>query len=271
MKYKLFISDYDGTLGCAPQNDIHPETLRAINKFIEKGGIFAVCSGRETSSITKILKKQNLKGLLVSFQGARITDIESGKSLLDGGLSLENALEALDAVGEYDLTPIAYGDNEEIYVQAETPYVLYYKKAVQLISVVTDVKEYVKARRKGIFKICWTGDDKLVNTVCDRLNARYKGVGMKFNSGAKGLLEVINPDCSKGAAVRFLADYYGVSLDQVITVGDSTNDIDLVSGEWHGVAVGDGRDELKAVAKEITVPFAEKPVKVLLEKYCLND
>ena len=36
MKYDLFISDYDGTLGIAPKNDIDPETLSAINKYIEK-------------------------------------------------------------------------------------------------------------------------------------------------------------------------------------------------------------------------------------------
>ena len=42
MKFDLFISDYDGTLGVAPKNDIDPETLVAINKYIEKGGVFAV-------------------------------------------------------------------------------------------------------------------------------------------------------------------------------------------------------------------------------------
>ena len=96
----------------------------------------------------------------------------------------------------------------------------------------------------------------------------YKGQFL-FNSGADFLLEVINPKFSKGNSVRFLANYYGVPLDQVIAVGDSTNDIELLSGEWRGVAVGDAKDELKAVADEITVPFEEQPVKVLLEKYCL--
>ena len=270
MKYKLFISDYDGTLGQAPQNDIHPQTLDAINKFIDKGGVFAVCSGRETSSITRILRQQKLKGLVVSFQGARITDIESGQSIFDGGLSLEKALEVLDALNGSGLTPVAYG-NSEIYVDSENEYTQRYKNAVQLKVVVTDVRAYLKERKNGIFKICWLGDDQVINAVCNRLNAQYEGVGVKFNSGAKGLLEAINPDCGKGEAVKFLAKYYGVKLSEIITVGDSTNDIDLVRGEWFGVAVGDGREELKAVAKEVTVPFKDKPVKVLLEKYCLND
>ena len=40
MKYKLFISDYDGTLGESSRNDIDAETLSAINKYVEKGGVF---------------------------------------------------------------------------------------------------------------------------------------------------------------------------------------------------------------------------------------
>ena len=268
MKYKLFISDYDGTLGVAPVNDIHPETLKAINKFVEKGGIFAVCSGRETSSITRILRAHKLKGIVVSFQGAKITDIESGKILFNGGLCTEKALEVIEAVDGRGLTTLVYSD-DEIFYQEKNAYIEHYERAIMLKGKVADVREELKKHNNGVCKIVWLGDDKIVNQTAKELNAVYKGVGVKFNSGAKNLLEAINPDCGKGVAVKFLADYYGVTLDQVIAVGDSTNDIDLLNGPWHGVCVGDGRDELKAVADEITVPYEQKPVKVLLEKYCL--
>ena len=101
MKYKLFISDYDGTLGEAPANDIDSETVAAINKFIDKGGIFAVCSGRETSSITRILRAHGLKGLVVSFQGARITDLKSGEKLFEGGLDSDTAIKILKEFKKY--------------------------------------------------------------------------------------------------------------------------------------------------------------------------
>ena len=270
MKYKLFISDYDGTLGVAPKNDIDEDTLSAIRKFTERGGKFVVCSGRETSSIMRILKKHALTGTVVSFQGARITDIESGARIVDGGLDLKTALEVIEAVGGSGLVPIAYGDSE-IFVPEMNERVEFYKNAVGLNCYVVDVIKYLNQRKNGIFKLCWVGDDKVVNDTANMLNERYKGVGVKFNSGAKGLLEAINPAYGKGEAVKFLSKYYSVPFDKILTVGDSTNDIDLVKGEWFGVAVGDGREELKAVAKEITVPFIERPVKHLLEKYCLND
>jgi len=268
MRYKLFISDYDGTLGEAPANDIDLETVAAINKFIDKGGIFAVCSGRETSSITRILRAHGLKGLVVSFQGARISDIESGKYIFEGGLDAKTAVKVLSDVSRDGLTPLAYS-SESFFYDSFNPYIDSYEKAIRLKGTEENVKERIEKQNLKTSKICWLGDNELVNAVAKEMNEKYKGKGVKFNSGAKFLLEAINENCGKGTAVRFLADYYGVALDQIITVGDSTNDIDLVSGPWHGVAVGDGREELKAVAKEITVPFKDKPVKTLLEKYCL--
>ena len=268
MKYKLFISDYDGTLGVAPQNNIDKETLAAINAFIDKGGIFAVCSGRETSSITRICKENGLKGLIVSFQGARISDIESGEYIFEGGLDADTAITLLKDVEKYNLIPLAYA-GESFFYNERNDYVKYYENAIRLRGVETDVIKKIESEKIKTSKICWLGDDALVNKVASEMNEKYLNSGVKFNSGAKNLLEAINVSCSKGFAVRFLANYYGVDLDQVIAVGDSTNDIDLLVGEWHGVAVGDGREELKAVADEITVPFKDKPVKTLLEKYCL--
>lgn len=270
MKYKMFVSDYDGTLGKAPENNVDSETLDAINKFIAKGGIFVVCTGRETSSITRICKESGLKGLIASFQGARISDIESGEYLFDGGLDYQTALKILDELECEELIPVAYSGDVFFY-NKRNKFIDIYQNAIRLEGIETDVKQKIKTDKMNTSKICWLGEDELVNKVADRMNKKYGGKTIKFNSGAKFLLEAINPEHGKDSAVRFLAKHYGIPLNEIIAVGDSTNDIDLIQGEWYGVAVGDGREELKAVADEVTVPFKDKPVKVLLEKYCLND
>ena len=73
----------------------------------------------------------------------------------------------------------------------------------------------------------------------------------------------------EGNFLIHLAAIYGISLDKVMAVGDSTNDMALIDGEWHGVAVGNAVEELKKVAKEVTVPYEQMPIKHLIEKYCL--
>ncbi len=270
MKYQLFISDYDGTLGLAPDNDIDAGTLNLINRFTEKGGKFVVCSGRETSSINKILNKCGLKGLVVSFQGARISDIESGQTIFEGGLSSELAIKAVEDIRKIGLDPIAYS-KDGFFVEKRSLYVDGYEKATGLKGVETDIVLELKSQKRNVCKVCGIGDEEKVNLALKKLNGVYNGKEVVFNSGAPYLLEAINPNCDKGNAVRLLAKRFNIPLDKVIAVGDSTNDIGLISGPWHGVAVGDGREELKAVADEITVPFKDNPVKYLLEKYCLSD
>lgn len=267
MKYKLIISDYDGTLGAAPINDIDPETLDAINRFTAKGGVFAVCSGREYRSIRKICVNHGLKGLVVSFQGARIHDIQTKERLFSGGLSAEMALQAVNDVKPYGLTAMIYTEDCFYYEQANQV-TAFYERAVDMKGEVVDIEKKIK-ELGSVCKMGWLGEEEKVVQAVAELNQKYKGINLKYNSGAKMLLEAVNPQTTKGRAVRFLADYYNIPLDQVLTVGDSTNDIDLVGGEWYGVAVGDAKEELKAVAKEIAPEFKDKPIKYLIEKYCL--
>ena len=267
MKYDLLISDYDGTLSVG--NKIPKETLDAVNEFVKKGGIFTVCSGREFRSIRKICLEHGIQGLVVSFQGARIHEIESGKRIFDGGLDSEIALKIFEEVKESGLEPMVYLE-DRFCIEKDTDLTRSYENAVAMKGVVCSLEQAIKGVKK-VCKLGWLGDDVLVNQTADKFNEKYKGKGVFFNSGATGLLEAINPDCAKDNAVRFLSEYYSVPFEKIIAVGDSTNDVALIDGPWHGVAVGDGREELKAVAKEVTVPYKESPIKVLLEKYCLKD
>ena len=58
-KYKVVVSDYDGTL-INDSREITPKTLKAINDFAIRGGYFVVCTGRMTTGINHYLKKYNL-------------------------------------------------------------------------------------------------------------------------------------------------------------------------------------------------------------------
>ncbi len=270
MKYKLIVSDYDGTLGSAPNNDIDKETLSAIREFQSRGGIFAVCTGREYGSIRAICKAQGLSGLVACFQGAKIYDLDTDECLFDGGMSGENALRALQAVEDSGLQPIVYTP-DGFYIEKDSEYTAIYERAVMVKGIIANAKDVVKKYGK-VCKLGWLGKPEIVNEVAERLNPEYIETGVKFNIGVSFLLEAINPNHSKGNAVRLLAEHYNIPLEEVMAVGDSTNDIELITGgAWHGVAVGDGREELKAVAKEVTVPFRNQPIKYLIEKYCLND
>lgn len=266
MKYKLLIADFDGTLGNVPDY-IHPDTVNAIREFQEKGGIFSIITGRSFSSVSSICEKYKLDCTVASFQGARITDLKKRIDLFNDGISPTEAYVIIKEVLEYGFPVVAWADDSLYYKEESFYSYLYTNKLEQAKFVQTDdVAQRVLEDGNPVGKICIVVPENLTDEIVENISKRYKGK-YTVNSGAKRLIEIIRPDLNKGHAVKRIAEYYGVKLSQVLTVGDSTNDLMLIDGEWHGVAVGDASEQLKKVAKEITVPYSENPVKVLIEKY----
>ena len=266
MKYKLIIADFDGTLGNVPDY-IHPDTVSAIKEFQSKGGIFSIITGRSYSSVKSICEKYKLDCTVASFQGARITDLHKGVDLFNDGISPKEAYNLIKECLEYGFPVVAWAD-DSLYFKEENFYsYLYTNKLEQAKFVQTDdVAKKVIEDGNPVGKICVVVPEELTDEVAEKLSKKYQGK-YTVNSGAKRLIEIIRPDLNKGYAVRRIAEYYGVNLNKVLTVGDSTNDLLLIDGEWHGVAVGDASEQLKKVAKEITVAYSGNPVKVLIEKY----
>ena len=268
MKYKLFISDFDGTLGRAP-DIIEPETVRAIKEYESKGGIFAICTGRMYSSVKKICAKYGFRGIVVSYQGAMINEIETGKCLYSGGLEPSLAAEVVKYFTDQGINVIADMD-DKMYYERMSDFIDRYEKATEVYgTIVKDMVGLTRNSGKKVNKILGLCGPEMAKYHTALLREKYKG-RVIFNNGAPVLVEAVSPDCSKKFAVEFLAKYYGVPFEEVLAVGDSTNDLELLNGGWHKVAVGNACDELKAAADEVTVPYKEQPVKYLLEKYCIQ-
>lgn len=74
-----------------------------------------------------------------------------------------------------------------------------------------------------------------------------------WGSDAKNaIFEIYQKRTSKGEAVELVRQHYGFEPDQVIAFGDGLNDVDMIQIVSHGVAMKNGVDEVKAVAKAIT-------------------
>lgn len=267
MKYDLFISDYDGTLGSAP-DVIEPETVHAIKRFCDKGGIFAVCSGRMMASILPICRKYGFSGVVAAYQGAMINDIASGTNLFSGGMNARLAAQFAEDLIRDGLTVVLDID-DVMYYNRPDKWVSVYERTSKVVGVEkTDIIDFLAKTERPVQKILGLDRPETIPALTETFRKKY-GDKLIVSSGAPILVEAVSPACSKKVAVEFIANYYGVPLDKVIAVGDSTNDIELLNGEWHKVAVGDGSEELKGIADEITLPFKDQPVKYLLEKYCL--
>ena len=90
-KYSIVASDFDDTL-LRSDNTVSDFTRETIAAFVKRGGTFLISTGRMYQSALVQARDLGLKGLLISYQGAMVNDIESGKTLLHEPLSTEDAL-----------------------------------------------------------------------------------------------------------------------------------------------------------------------------------
>ena len=65
-------------------------------------------------------------------------------------------------------------------------------------------------------------------------------------------MEYIKKGTGKGDGVLKLAKLRGISVEDIVTVGDERNDISMIEAAGTGVAVANAREELKAIADYIT-------------------
>jgi hydroxymethylpyrimidine pyrophosphatase-like HAD family hydrolase len=79
------------------------------------------------------------------------------------------------------------------------------------------------------------------------------------------LLQLAAMECSKLAAVRYIADREGVAFADVVAFGDDNNDIPLLQAAGLGVAMLNATAELKAVANMVGMSNEEEGVGKVLE------
>ncbi|MDE6104737.1 MAG: Cof-type HAD-IIB family hydrolase [Clostridia bacterium] len=267
LNYKLIVSDFDGTL--LNDNNQVPESVKcAINEYVSAGGIFAVCTGRMLRSILPRVRGLGLKGLVAAYQGTVIADIESGKIIRSGGISCEDAAEVCKYLESINANINVYSD-EVLYtnIDKEDKHLKLYEEitGVDAISVngITDV---VLKNGNDCQKIACLVAPEDRAELFEKIKLRF---GNKFDvtCSAKVLVEISPYGSTKGEALKYLADHYGVDISRSIAVGDNLNDMSMVEAAGLGVAVGNAVEELKEAADFVAVTNNDGAVAQIIEKF----
>ena len=69
--------------------------------------------------------------------------------------------------------------------------------------------------------------------------------------------DVIEKGFSKAEGLKRLCEYYGIGMENSIAFGDSLNDLEIIEAAAIGIAMGNGREELKAAADYVTTDIGD--------------
>ena len=122
----------------------------------------------------------------------------------------------------------------------------------------------------SIIKIMMIDEEEVLQKAIDNLP---KEVYDKYTvvRSAPYFLEFLNKEVNKGVGVEMLAKHMGITLDQVITMGDAGNDLHMIECAGMGVAMGNAFEEIKEVANYITDTNENDGVAKAIEHLVLNS
>ena len=272
INYPLIVSDFDGTLVNA-DGTISEKNKKAIAEYVEAGGVFALSTGRLPAGILTRAKELGLTGKVCCCQGAIILDIETKEVLMEGKLSLESTIAACKKMEQLDLHIHAY-DLWDFYVNKDDEALEIYKRLVKTTpTLVLDMplSQYLEGNNLPMYKLVAMVEPEDNERVLQILSLEGFD-GCEVTKSASYLVEVVNSKYSKGTAVAFLANYYGVSLDKVIAVGDQLNDVSMIEKAGLGIAVQNAEEALKERADYICrYTNEEGAIAEIIEKFGFCD
>lgn len=252
LDYALIVSDFDGTL-VNEDGTISQRNKQAITDYVAAGGHFAISTGRMPSGILPRAKELGLKGLISCCQGAIIADIDSSEFVLDGKIPFETTLTVVEKMEEMGLHIHIY-DEWEYYSNMDDDALKIYERAVKSKAVlVLDKKlsQFVRENNFSSYKILAMVAPEDNDRVLNELGkVHFEGCGLTKSS--EYLVEVVNAKYSKGSAVEFLANYFGVDICRTVAIGDQRNDLPMIERAGLGVAVQNADELLKEKADFIS-------------------
>ena len=267
INYQLFVSDFDGTL-CQRNGKVSEESKNIIQQYIADGGKFAISTGRLHYGILSQAKELGLKGAISCCNGALILDIQTHTPLLDGAMTIEKTVETCKRLEELDLHIHLY-TFDNFYCNKDDEALIAYEKMMgnKAIRVLDKpLSQYALENGLRTYKMLAMVEPERIDGYISELRKRPID-DCEITKSASFLLEIVNSHYSKGTAVRFLADYYGIPLEKTVGIGDQWNDLPMIQTAGLGLAVKNGDPLLKSKATVLDYTNDEGAVAKAVKKY----
>jgi Cof subfamily protein (haloacid dehalogenase superfamily) len=272
MEFRALCTDIDGTL-LDSRRQLSPRTIAAIKKLDKKIPVI-LASSRMPSAMFHLQRELDIVNHpLICFNGGYVLYFEGSShkpQVLD---SVFIPTEICVGIVEQTMNTsihnsLYFEDNwyapmEDQWTEREARIT----KVSPIISPSEKVFQEWSQKKLGAHKVMCMGDVEDIDSVEKNLVEKYSDHLHVYRSRPT-YLEIAPKVISKGTALQqILKKQYNIDCADVIAFGDNYNDIDLLKTVGYGVAVANARDEVKAVAKEITSDSKEDGVAKIIEKY----
>lgn len=273
MRYRLLISDMDGTLLQSGENGdcngashrLSDRTRRAIAAWREAGGLFTVATGRPPEGVLPFSDLFSEDTPLVCCNGSLLCRSGDHRPLYRLPLRPEDARAILRYGRQMGTTLCVWGEGVLYLSGDERRAQLYasYTPEVPCYPLTPDLDNEIA--ESGLLKILFYDDSARIADALAACSADPIGESDCCTSSPE-YLEFMHRGATKGTGLLRLCDLLGIPPSQTVAVGDGGNDAPMLSAAGLGVAMGNA-DQLAIDAADcVTADNDHDGVAALIER-----
>lgn len=240
-KGRLLVCDMDGTL-LDSSSKVSAENKKALDRFVAGGGLFAVATGRMEKSVQQYLDVLPINMPVILYNGAMLYDFKEKRILWRADLDPAVAGPVRDVLRQFPDVSVQVYHGGNVYLASENIHSYEHMIRENLEPVRLAMEEVPQPWIK--FILAW--DPPKLREVEEFLS-RYE-VPFRQVYSEPQFLELLNPDATKGSALKELIRLSGLEKSRIISMGDNPNDIEMIEEAGTGIAVDNAHSALKAVA-----------------------
>lgn len=257
--YKLIAIDLDGTL-LSPTGEVTPRAKAAVHGCLSAGMLVVFATGRHWIESRTVLEAIEHYDSAVLVGGAIVMDTKQQvtlhRTLMDPQLArdLSSVIERLGhavlATQDHAAAGCDYVLSADVPADPET-----WRWMESCGSKVKRVSKLADFDHAHTIRISVVAVANELSRVEDAINAQF-GERIFYHRivvshAGRDLIEIFDPSVNKWEGILAVAKKHGIEPHQVIAIGDDMNDVHMIQHAGLGVAMGNARPEIKAIAKRV--------------------
>jgi Cof subfamily protein (haloacid dehalogenase superfamily) len=261
---KIIAIDQDGTL-LNDDGSVSERNVQAVQTAVAQGIQVIIATGKTYASAVPVMARLGIKAPGVFTQGLVICNAD-GSVRYERALDRETAVQLIQFAESHNLPQTAYCGTR-ILAPWPSAYqrILHEKYGEPPLEVVGPLLSIIDDIHINKFLI----SDEVNNDETRRQLTALVGDRATVTQAVPEYIEVLPPGASKGRGVHMLLDDLGIQPEELLAIGDGENDLEMLQLAGVGVAMGNGKTAVKAIADYVTSDNNHSGVAEAIEKFAL--
>lgn len=240
---KLIATDIDGTLFDNEHNYDVKRLNNYLNKLHRKGIKFAVASGNNRDHLEKIFRASPDIDVFIAENGSQIYN--DNETLYEKTLPTELVNDMIQTFHrDLDLKALSLSGKKASYSNTAENQPLYHINNLVCVDDLTKVDD-------EIFKLNIQLEHEDLDAGVPLLNDKY---GSKIYAAVSGFgsIDIMSANVNKSLGLQHLCEKLNISLDNVMSFGDNTNDLEMLQESGLSFAMKNAKSQILKAADRIT-------------------